>query len=281
MRLLFVLLPTLFVAHAYAFEPLNTDDAATVGHEVHQIEAYFYAISANGTYDQVSDISPGEEFVGNGNARTLPITYTYGINEVTEASISASYYFVPTGSYEPMSNYVLGIKWRFMGDGNTGFNLAAKPTLTLPSSNNQQAAGLGNAATNYGINLIASYYWQDIDIHLNASYEREPYNHAYPVGGDSDLQRSNVYGVSIAPVWSIHPRLKLALDIGTATNTPTNAPTYLNGYVMMAGIYSPSPTWDLGVAYLVSGNNIADATTVSKSKRNGANRFEVGVTWRF
>ena len=113
------------------------------------------------------------------------------------------------------------------------------------------------------------------------SYESEPYSANYSVAGDRDPQRKNVFAISIAPVWQMHQKLKLAADVGFGTDTPTSSPTYLNSYAMAAAIYSPTPTVDLGLAYLVSGNNISDTVNSSKTKRNGSDRFEIGVTWRF
>ena len=281
MRNLLVLCILLSTTHALAFEPLNTDDAGTVGFNVNQIEAYFYSITAGGPNGEFSDISPGEEFVGSGNAKTFPLTFTRGLSDSTEASISTSYYALPRGQFSPISNYVFGFKWRFMGDGETGLSLAAKPSLTLPTGNNQQVAGLGNAATNYGLNMIGSYNWETIGVHLNMSYEREPYNVNHSVAGDLDPQRKNVIVFSIAPVWQAHPKLKLALDVGGGTNTPTASPTYMSTYAMAASIYSPLPALDFGIAYLVSGNNLSDTVSSSKSMRNGSDRFEIGVTWRF
>lgn len=271
----------LYACKSLAFEPLNTDDAGTVGVGDNQIEAYFYSITAGGPNGEFSDISPGEEFVGSGNAKAFPFTYTRGLSETIEASLSTTYYTLPRGQFSPLSNYVMGLKWRFIGDGESGLSLAAKPTLTLPTGNNQQIAGLGNAATNYGLNMISSYNWQTLAIHMNMSYEREPYNLNYSVAGDLDPQRVNVYAISIAPVWQAHPRLKLAIDVGAGTNTPTTSPTYLNTYAMAASIYSLMTNVDIGFAYLISGDNISDTVSSSKSKRNGSDRFEVGFTWRF
>ena len=271
----------LSTTHALAFEPLNTDDAGTIGININQIEAYFYSITAGGPNGEFSDISPGEEFVGSGNAKTFPFTFTRGLTDSTEASISTSYYAVPRGQYSPLSNYVFGLKWRFMGDGETGLSLAAKPSLTLPTGNNQQVAGLGNASTNYGLNMIASYFLEDIGIHVNMSYEREPYNINYPVAGDLDPQRKNVFAFSVAPVWQVQPKTRVALDIGAGNNTPTASASYMSTYAMAASIYSPIPRVDLGFSYLVSGNNLSDTVSNSKSKRNGSDRFEIGITWRF
>lgn len=281
MRKLPVLGILLSTTHALAFEPLNTDDAGTVGFDVNQIEAYFYSITAGGPNGEFSDISPGEEFVGSGNAKTFPLTFTRGLTDSTEVSISTSYYALPRGHFSPLSNYVFGFKWRFMGDGETGLSFAAKPSLTLPSGNNQQVAGLGNAATNYGLNMIGTYNSENVGVHMNVSYEREPYNVNYSVAGDLDPQRKNVIAFSIAPVWQAHPKLKLALDVGSGTNTPTSSPTYMSSYAMVASIYSPISTLDFGIAYLVSGNSLSDTVSSGKSKRNGSDRFEIGVTWRF
>jgi len=261
----------------FGFEPLNTDDAGTVKAGGNQIEQYFFSINRHGGMQQADIITPGEEYTGRTDAKAFPFTYTRGLSDQVEASLSATYYNEPSGSYSKFSNYVLASKWRFHEDGDLGYALAVKPTVVLPAGKQQQVAGLGLAAFNYGVNLIASKYWQDIELHLNAMYMRSPYNINYSVGTSSDLNRTNIFLISLAPVWSISKNLKLALDIGAATNPPSSE-QYLSHYALIAGIYSLTDSVDLGVSYMRTGSNYGETFA---SQQAGATRSEVGITWRF
>ncbi|MBU3539804.1 hypothetical protein [Polynucleobacter sp. UB-Tiil-W10] len=261
----------------FGFEPLNTDDAGTVKAGGNQIEQYFFSINRYGGMQQADIITPGEEYTGRTDAKAFPFTYTRGLSDQVEASLSATYYNEPSGSYSKFSNYVLASKWRFHEDSDLGYALAVKPTVVLPAGKQQQVAGLGLAAFNYGVNFIASKYWQDIELHLNMMYMRSPYNINYSVGTSSDLNRTNIFLISLAPVWSISKNLKIALDIGAATNPPSSE-QYLSHYALIAGIYSLTDSVDLGISYMRTGSNYGETFA---SQQAGATRSEVGITWRF
>jgi hypothetical protein len=157
----FLLSSALFIScFAFAFEPLNTDDAGTVKADGNQIEQYFFTIQRHGSTNSVPIelVTPGEEFIGSGNARAFPFTYTKGLTETVEASFSATYFNQPTANYSRFSNLVVAAKWRFFETENNQFALAIKPTFTLPATTQQQVYGLGLAAVNYGANLIASAF---------------------------------------------------------------------------------------------------------------------------
>ncbi|MBU3615733.1 hypothetical protein [Polynucleobacter sp. JS-Polo-80-F4] len=268
-----LLVPTL----VFAFEPLNTDDAGTVKAGGNQIEQYFFSINRQGGSQQADIITPGEEYTGRTDAKAFPFTYTRGLSNQVEASISATYFNEPSGNYSKFANYVLASKWRFYEDEDLGYALAIKPTVVLPAGKQQQVAGLGLAAFNYGVNFIASKYWQDIELHLNAVYMRSPYNTNYSVGTTTDLNRTNIFLISVAPVWSISKNFKIALDIGAATNPPSSE-QYLSHYALIAGIYSLTDSIDLGVSYMRTGSSYGETFA---SQQAGATRSEVGVTWRF
>ena len=268
-----LLLPTL----ALAFEPLNTDDAGTVKAGGNQIEQYFFFINrADG--GQATDIlTPGEEYSGNTDARAFPFTYTRGISETVEASFATTYYNQPNGSYSRFSNYVFATKWRFHEDHENRYALAIKPMVSLPASKQQQVSGLGLAAFNYGVNFIASKYWDEVEVHMNASYMRSPYNTNYSVGYSTDTFRTNILLLSIAPVWTVSQNLRLAFDIGLTTN-PTASEQHLSQYALIAGIYSLTDNIDLGVSYMRTGLNFGETFAAQQA---GATRSEVGITWRF
>ena len=274
--LLFLLIAS---SSALAFEPLNTDDAGTVKAGGNQIEQYFFSIQRHGSTSAapIEIITPGEEFAGQNSAKAFPFTYTRGLSENFEASIATTYYTEPTGNFSRLSNSILGLKWRFLEDESNNYSLAIKPTLILPASPQQQVYGLGLATTNYGVNFIASKYWDDLEVHVNAAYMRSPYNTNYTIGQSTDPNRTNIFLFSIAPVWTILPQIKVALDIGITTNPP--APEqYLSNYLLAALIYSPTESIDIGLSAMRSAFNYGVALS-----GNGPNatRTEMGITWRF
>jgi hypothetical protein len=277
LRILFCVLAFALSFAAHAFEPLNTDDAATIGRNVNQIEQYIYVLNNKAAEDISVLNSNGEEFKGLGRATAAPFTYTRGLSETVEASFSSTYYANPNGNYSPLSNYVLGLKWRFWGDGEKGWAFAVKPTVTLPATTSQQAVGIGFARTNYELNLISSYYWKQVHVHSNVSYARNPYNNNFPVSGSTEPLRTNAYAFSIAPVWVVNARWRLALDFGVGSNILLNANRF-SDYGMVAAIYSITPDVDLGLSIMRSAANFG---TVFSGSGIYSLRSEAGVTWRF
>ncbi len=262
-----------------AFEPLNTDDAGTVKAGGNQIEQYYFSIIRHGNTSAapVDIVTPGEEYAGQDSARAYPFTYTRGLSETVEASIASTYYAQPSGNFTRLSNSAIGLKWRFLSDEENHYALAVKPTLIFPASQQQQVNGLGAAALNYGVNLIASRYWDRVEVHFNASYMRAPYNMNYSVGQSMDPNRLNLILISVAPVWTIIPGIRVALDIGATTNPPVPE-QYLTNYALAALILSPIEDVDIGISAMRSAANYG--TVVSANGPN-ATRTEIGVTWRF
>ena len=277
LRILFCVFAFALSFAAHAFEPLNTDDAATVGRNVNQIEQYIYVLNNKAAEDVSVINSNGEEFRGLGRATAAPFTYTRGLSETVEASFASTYYANPNGNYSPLSNYVLGLKWRFLGDGEKGWAFAVKPTVTLPASTSQQAVGIGFASTNYELTLISSYYWDQVHVHSNVSYARNPYNTNFPVSGSTEPLRTNAYAFSIAPVWVVNARWRLALDFGAGSNILLNANRF-SDYGMVAALYSITPDVDLGLSIMRSAANFG---TVFSGSGVYSLRSEAGVTWRF
>ncbi len=262
---------------AFGFEPLNKDDAGTVKAGGNQIEQYFFAINRHPGNLQSDITTPGEEYTGINDARAFPFTYTRGLTEEIEASFSTTYYTKPNGSYSRFSNYLFASKWRFYEDEEMGYAFAIKPTVVLPASKPQQVAGLGLSAFNYGANLIASKYWEHVELHVNAMYMRSPYNTNYSIGFAIDPNRTNIFILSIAPVWSVYKDLRLALDIGATTNPPSTE-QYLSHYALVAAIYSLTDSVDLGISYMRTGSNYSETFAAQQA---GAMRSEIGVTWQF
>ena len=113
--LLFSSLPTA------AYMPLNTDDAGTTAKGGYQIEQYFYTLLLVGQDSPESgSVSSGEDYQGVGNARAFPFAFSGGLTNNIDLQFTPTYYLQPLGSFSRVANYTLNLKWRLMGDGETG-----------------------------------------------------------------------------------------------------------------------------------------------------------------
>lgn len=261
-----------------AYSPLNTDDAGTTEPGVNQVEMYFFLINQ---YDpnavDLPTSSTGEDYQGVGVARAFPMVYARGITQNMEISFSPTYYATPKGDMAPLANYTLAMKWRFYGDGQTGWNFGLKPQLILPASQTQQVYGLGNAMFNYGMTGLASRFWENAELHINATYIRANYNTNYMVGFSNAENRQNLFGFSVAPVWVPSPNYKVALDLGINTNPNEPEPT-LTKYAMLAFIYLPTKDLEFGLSYQRNASNLS---AIFDANSPYTSRFQAGLIWRF
>lgn len=270
-----------FGSSLHAFEPLNTDDAGTVKKNTNQIEQYFYAINQVNQDPGLGEdsVSPGQDFIGPGSSKAFPFTYTRGVAEDIEMAFGVQYNATPRESYySPVSNYTLNAKWRFWGEEGEDWNFAVKPILQFPVSKQQQVAGFGQAAYNYGGTLIASHYLNDaLEVHINATYMKSPYNVNYLNGGSASPMRQNILSASIAPVWNVIDGLRLAIDIGAQTNPPSTEQQSVM-YGMIAAIIGLTKSLDFGISMLRSASN---SSIVINGDGPNTTRLDVGLTWRF
>ena len=263
---------------AAAYMPLNTDDAGTTTKGGYQIEQSFYSLIKVGpAIDNDAVTTSGEDYQGSSNARAFPFTFSRGLADNIELQFTPTYYLQPAGGYSRVTNYTLNLKWRFYGDGETGLNFALKPQLIAPASTAQQENGLGNARFNYGLNFIASQFGESYEVHANAGYMRAPYNNAYSVGLSTEARRTDLYSVSVAPVWVISSRWKLAVDVGINTNLTATDAT-LTRYGLIALLYYPMKDLDVGVSYQRNASTFGVAFGGSGAY---VSRLQVGVTYRF
>ena len=265
-------------ANAHADSPLNTDDAGTTAAGTNQIEQYFYSLLEVGQEaDATGAVSSGEDYQGLGNATAFPFSYSRGLTDTMDVTFSPTYYLQPLGNFSRVTNYTLNLKWRFAGNGETGSNLALRPMLIAPASTTQQEYGLGNAQWNYGLTFIASQLSENYELHFNAGYMRAAYNNNFMIGMQPDPKRTNLYSVSIAPVWKVSEKLKLALDVGLGTN-PNEPETHPTTYALVALIFSPNKDLDLGLSYQRNSTNMGISFG---SEGPYVSRIQAGVTYRF
>jgi len=277
---LLLILTLVLPSAANAFEPFLTDDASTVQAGKHQLDFYYYNIfnkfGAN-SGDGILDINvPGEEFLAPDRAIGFPLGYTYGLNNRTEISFGVTYYGYPTGGFSPLTNYNLGVKYRVYSHEESGVSLAIKPSFSFPNGTDHQAAGLGMALPGYGVNLIGAYDKKNYSILVNFAYQHQPYNTNYTVAGTYSELRTELFQLSMAPIWNISERLHFGLDFGLVTDiSPTDDRRY-NSYVMPALTYSPTEDIDLGLSYLRVAQNFRDQIGAGYSSI-----LKVGMSYRF
>jgi hypothetical protein len=263
---------------AAAYMPLNTDDAGTTAKGGYQIEQYFYSLLQVGQSSTGPDaVSSGEDYQGVDNARAFPFTFSRGMTDTLDLQFAPTYYLQPLGSFSRVANYTLNVKWRFLGDGEKGLNLALRPQLIAPAGTTQQEYGIGNARWNYGLTFIASQFSDNYELHFNAGYQQAPYNNAYTVGLSTDARRTDLYSVSVAPVWNLSSKWKVALDVGVNTNPNMPDPT-LTRYGLVALLYYPMKDLDVGVSYQRNASTFDVAFGGSGAY---VSRLQVGVTYRF
>ena len=263
---------------AFSFEPFLTDDSGTVEKGKNMIELYYFGILEKANPNGPIDVNlPGEEFIGSDRATVAPLNYTRGITENLEAGIGLSYYGLPTGNFSPFANYVLSAKYRFYGDPDNGLSFAVKPSFTLGHSSAQQEAGLGMALPGFGINTIGTYAQKNHAVFFNIAYHHQPYNTNYLVGGGSQNLRTDLYQISVAPLWKILPKFHIGVDLGIVSNIILGAQNDHNYFIMPALIYTPISALDIGVSYLRVSASYGDEL------RNGpfTSTLKAGITFRF
>ena len=106
---------------------------------------------------------------------------------------------------------------------------------------------------------------------------RSPYNTNYDIGRSADNSRTDIFLLSVAPVFTVYPGVRLALDIGATTN-PANTEQYLSFYSLVGAIYAINQSIDIAASYMRTALNYG-ATIGTASA--GSSRTELGFTWRF
>jgi hypothetical protein len=108
-------------------------------------------------------------------------------------------------------------------------------------------------------------------------YMRSPYNTNYIIGTTTDINHTNIFLLSLAPVWAAYKDLKLALDLGATTNplilSPVSEPTRPNCWNL-----SLTESLDLGISYMRTEGGLSETFG---SQLASITRGEVGITWRF
>lgn len=245
---------------ALAFQPLVTDDTGTQGKDGNQLE---FSVNRD-----------REESAGATNStRTLPFTYTRGLSDTLDLFFSANHTrltsTVPGSDANGGGNPSLGFKWRFYENKASKTSFAIKPELLLPVGADKEAAGLGTGRSSYALTLILTRETGFGAVHANLAAGRNRYRDTL---ASPDPDTSTV-ALSIAPVWDLGERWKLALDIGTEWERAAAGNQSRSNFVEIGAIYSPTKDLDLAFGILHTTGDDTPSTKVYS--------VTAGLTWRF
>jgi len=239
-----------------AFQPLITDDTGTQGAGGNQLE---------GSLARTTDKLAG----GTNVTREAVAVYTRGINDALDVFLGLPHQRIePAGAATESgwSNPALGAKWRFFEDEKNKLSFALRPELQLPVSGGKEARGLGTARTSWRLDLLMTQETGFGAVHANLASTRVKFEDS----ALSDATRRSQVRLSVAPVWDVTEKWKLAFDTGIMTN-PDRTEKQRMGYVELGAIYAPSKDLDLAVGVI---RNTSDGPVQST-------QLTAGVTWRF
>ena len=234
-----------FSTSSSALQPLITDDTGTQGEGGNQLE-----------------VSYGRDRIRAGGETTrvhsVPVVYTYGLTETVDVYAAS-----PTSGF---SNTVVGAKWRFFENEDSGTSLAIKPEIAVPVSKQREEDGLGTGKISGALTFILSQDLPFGSLHFNAGVGRDRFR-------DSDENpRTDYKRFSLAPVWDVSEQWKLALDVGTES-ARADGHTVRAKFAEVGAIYSPNKDVDLALGFI--------RTTDNESPKSTTHTLTGGVTWRF
>jgi hypothetical protein len=231
-------------ASSRAAHPFITDDSGTQGTGNWQLEL----LGQRSYLDRTADARAGP--VRQESRATLfnPVL-TYGLldNLDLAAGLSHLRYRVTedgavTGEASGMSDSTLDLKWRFYESGD--FSLALKPSLSLPTGNENRGLGTGRAS--WGVGLSATYEAGPWTFLGNVAYTRLRFS----LPQDEAASRDDLWRLSGGATWSVAEGVRLAGEVGIRTNVARDDPFQpgRNGqFAMLGAIYSPDKKIDLDV----------------------------------
>jgi hypothetical protein len=261
-----------FSTPSLALQPLITDDTGTVGAGSNSLE-----ISYNRDRTRIGKTVEEDE---NGDlvsvpaeterAYSVPVVYTRGLTDTLDVYAQIEHVRLRPADHEGrasgLGNTVIGAKWRFFENEDSGTSLAVKPEVLIPVSAQREEDGLGNGKTSGGLTFILS---QDVpfgSVHFNAGVARDRFRNS------EDNPSATTRHFSIAPVWNVSEQWTLALDVGV-DRVRSGGDTVRSKYAEIGAIYAPSEEIELAFGLIRATDN-----DHPKSKTHG---LTVGLTWHF
>ncbi|WP_041466105.1 transporter [Chlorobaculum parvum] len=235
----------------FAAMPLQTDDTGTQGKGHSQIEIGFESARDKET-------EGGTSYKLTGGA--IGTTFTYGLTSNIDlvAGLPWEWYTekengVKVADESGYGDLALQIKWRFYEMPDTGFSLALKPGLTLPTGDDDK--GLGTGKVSGDVTLIATREAKLATFHFNLGYR----HNEYKLDELSETSRKNIWYASMAGELNVTDKLRAVGDIGIETNSDKDADTD-PAYIIGGLIYAVSDYTDLDIG-IRSGLNDAETDT--------------------
>ena len=239
---------------AFAGQPYVTDDAATAGARVAQIEATLTRTNS--------------AFGAGGREHSLETLakYSYGVSDRLDLGIQATHLRNRGGASEAsgIGNFELSAK---LGLAEiSGLALAIGASFTPAVSSAREARGLGAAKGNGSLFLLATRDTGFGSVSGNAGVAT--LRQADPAV--SATQRDRQWQVSGNVVTQITEKFSAGLDVGALTNPDRSAERW-TGYALLGIGYAPSADLELAAGYL---RNFRDGPV-------RADALTAGLTWRF
>jgi hypothetical protein len=235
---------------ASAFQPLVTDDTGTQGQGGNQVELAGTTTKDNG-----------------GKTREGVFTYTRGLTDGLDVFAELGRQRLsPLGgaSIKGPSNSSVGAKWRFFENQNKT-SLAIKPIYVFPVSEDKEADGMGSGKATYELSLILTQEMEWGAVHANLLGGRNRFR------DQAVAEDEKVRHFSVAPVWNVDDKWKLAVDLG-AEHVVTESQKTRSRFGELGAIYSPNADLDFALGLIRARERDSRALTKSAT---------AGVTWRF
>jgi len=238
-----------------AAHPLITDDTGTQGKGKYQIEF----IGEYG-HDSKEGVTTNSILFP-----TIPVL-SYGIADTVDLAIGIPYHCIETrqdglkASERGISDVSLQLKWRFYE--KNGLSFTVKPGVTFPTGDENK--GLGSGKASYSAYFIMTKEMTPWAFHFNVGYLRNEYK----LLPDEDMNRKDLWHVSLASQVEVVKNVKIVVNIGTQRNsdkTSNNNPAFVLGGL----IYSVKDNIDLDFG--VKGGLNKPETDIT---------YLAGITWR-
>jgi hypothetical protein len=241
-----------FSADASAQQLLITTDTGTQGAGGNQLEVAYHRERAR---------TDGE----TGRLHAFDLTYTHGLTETVDvyAGMTHARLRVEGERASGLGNTTIGAKWRFFENEASGTSLAINPEIALPVGSQREREGLGTGRASGSLTLVFSQDLPFGSLHFNAGVGRERYRH------DED---ATIRSFSVAPVWEISERWKLAFDMGVDLSR-SGGDTVRSKFAEITAVYAPGKDYELSIAFT--------RTTDDEHPRSRANTVAAGVSWWF
>ncbi|MFN3739771.1 MAG: transporter [Thermodesulfovibrionales bacterium] len=211
------------VSPVWAYHPLITDDTGTQGEGRWQ-----YDFNVEYGYDKDKGIKTKELSLNN--------TLTYGLTDNLDIGIGIPYVYWKEEDHESIdesgfSDIELGLKYRFYE--TKGLNVAIKPSITIPSGDEERGLGTGRVTGRFF--LILDREFRDLTFFFNAGYIRNE---------NRIDERKNLWHLSLAGEYRIKEGFKVVGNIGMEKD-PDRTSHKNPAFLIIGTVYTFSDAFDL------------------------------------